>query len=57
MKNLIRIVSAKIQQALADALRGLKEVEGFTFTTVEGHGPSVRSFLLPRSRSKFSLME
>ena len=39
MKNLTLIVNADIQQALADVLRGLKEVEGFTFTPVEGHGP------------------
>lgn len=39
MKNLTLIVHADIRQALADVLRGLKEVEGFTFTSVEGHGP------------------
>lgn len=39
MKNLTLIVHADIRQALADMLRGLKEVEGFTFTSVEGHGP------------------
>jgi len=33
------IVHAEIQQALADVLRGLKAIEGFTFTHVEGHGP------------------
>ena len=39
MKNLTLIVHADIRQALADVLRGMKEIEGFTFTTVEGHGP------------------
>lgn len=39
MKNLTLIVHADINQPLADMLRGLKEVEGFTFTPVEGHGP------------------
>jgi len=39
MKNLTLIVHADIRQALADVLRDLKEVEGFTFTSVEGHGP------------------
>lgn len=39
MKNLTLIVRADIRQGLADVLRGLAEVEGFTFTTVEGHGP------------------
>lgn len=39
MKNLTLIVHADIQQALADVLRGLKQVSGFTFTHVQGHGP------------------
>lgn len=39
MKNLTLIVHADLRQALADVLRGLKEIEGFTFTSVEGHGP------------------
>ncbi len=38
MKNLTLIVHADIEQALADVLRGLKTVQGFTFTHVEGHG-------------------
>lgn len=38
MKNLSLIVHADIEQALADTLRGLKHVSGFTFTHVEGHG-------------------
>ena len=38
MKNLTLIVHADIEQALADGLRGLKQVSGFTFTHVEGHG-------------------
>lgn len=43
MKNLTLIVHADIKQPLADMLRGLKEVEGFTFTPVEGHGPQDES--------------
>ncbi len=39
MKNLTLIVHTDVRRALADVLRGLKEVEGFTFTPVEGHGP------------------
>lgn len=39
MKKLTLIVHADVRQALADVLRGLKEVEGFTFISVEGHGP------------------
>ena len=38
MKNLTLIVHAEVKQALADTLRGLKPVQGFTFTPVEGHG-------------------
>jgi nitrogen regulatory protein P-II 1 len=38
MKKLTLIVHADIEQALADMLRGLKQVPDFTFTHVEGHG-------------------
>lgn len=38
MKNLSLIVHADIEQTLADILRGLDQVSGFTFTHVEGHG-------------------
>lgn len=38
MKNLTLIIHVDIEQALADMLRGLKQVSGFTFTHVEGHG-------------------
>ncbi len=38
MKNLTLIVHADIEQGLADFLRGLEQVRGFTFTHVEGHG-------------------
>lgn len=38
MKNLMLIVHAEIEQALADALRSIAQVTGFTFTRVEGHG-------------------
>lgn len=38
MKNLTLIVHADIEQALADTLRSLPQVSGFTFTQVEGHG-------------------
>ncbi len=39
MKNLTLVVHADIEQGLADFLRGLGPVRGFTFTHVEGHGP------------------
>ena len=38
MKNLTLIVHSDVRQALADTLRGIKQVSGFTFTHVEGHG-------------------
>ena len=37
-KNLTLIVHADVQQALADVLRGMDAITGFTFTRVEGHG-------------------
>lgn len=39
MKNLTIIVHADTEQSLADVLRALPQVAGFTFTHVEGHGP------------------
>lgn len=42
MKNLVLVVHADIQQRLADTLRSLPQVAGFTFTHVEGHGPRSR---------------
>ena len=38
MKNLTLMVHADIEQALADMLRGLPQVRGFTIVQVEGHG-------------------
>lgn len=38
MKILVMIVYADVQQDLADHLRGLEQVEGFTFSHAEGHG-------------------
>jgi nitrogen regulatory protein P-II 1 len=39
VKKITLIVHADIKQALADTLRALPAVAGFTFTLVEGHGP------------------
>ena len=52
MKNLTLIVHADVQQALADVLRSLKPVSGFTFTAVEGHGSQDEhdAFLSARDR-------
>lgn len=38
MKTLTLIVHAETEQPLADMLRSLMQVSGFTFTHVEGHG-------------------
>lgn len=37
MKNLVLMVRADSQQCLADVLRELPQVRGFTFSHVEGH--------------------
>ncbi len=42
MKNLVMIVHANMQQDLADRLRSLIQVQGFTFSHVEGHGTQVK---------------
>ena len=38
MKVLTLIVHTNVQHALADLLRGMKQVPGFSFSQVEGHG-------------------
>ena len=38
MKNLVMIVHTNVQQGLADLLRGLAQIQGFTFSHAEGHG-------------------
>jgi nitrogen regulatory protein P-II 1 len=52
MKKLTLIVHADIKEVLADALRAMPEVPGFTFTPVEGHGPQEAQdpFLSARDR-------
>lgn len=41
MKNLTLIIHTNVQQDMADLLRSLERVKGFTFTHVEGHGVQV----------------
>lgn len=41
MKHLTLVVHGNLQQDLADKLRSLSQVQGFTFTHVEGHGTHV----------------
>ncbi len=52
MKNLSMIIHANLQQDLADLLRGLKQVQGFTFSHVEGHGAQVEHDPLLSARDK-----
>ena len=41
MKILTLIVHTNVQQELADLLRSIDQVSGFTFTHVEGHGVEI----------------
>lgn len=38
MKNLTLVIHINIQQDLADQLRNMEQVSGFTFSHAEGHG-------------------
>lgn len=52
MKKLTLIVHADVKEALADTLRALTQVGGFTFTQVEGHGPQEASDPLLSARDR-----
>ncbi len=52
MKNLVLIIHASMQQDLADHLRTLNQVTGFTFSHVEGHGSQVEHDPLLSVRDK-----
>jgi nitrogen regulatory protein P-II 1 len=52
MKNLTLIIHTNAQQDLADRLRGLEQVQGFTFSHVEGHGAHVDQDPFLSSRDK-----
>ena len=52
MKNLIMIIHANAQQDVADVLRGLKQIRGFTFSFVEGHGVQVEQDPFLSARDK-----
>ena len=52
MKNLIMIVPAGAQQNVADALRALVQLQGFTFTRVEGHGSQAENDPFLSARDK-----
>jgi len=52
MKHLTLIIHTNVQQDLTDQLRGLKQVSGFTFSHVEGHGIQVESDPFLSARDK-----
>lgn len=52
MKKLTLIVHADTKEALADALRAMPQVTGFTFTPVEGHGPQEERDLFLSARDR-----
>jgi len=52
MRILTLIVHSAAQQELADQLRSLEQISGFTFTHVEGHGVQVESDPFLSARDK-----
>ena len=52
MKHLTLIIHTTAQQDLADQLRSLAQVPGFTFSHVEGHGAQVENDPFLSARDK-----
>ena len=52
MKHLTLIIRTSVQQDLADQLRSLEQVSGFTFSHAEGHGIQVESDPFLSARDK-----
>lgn len=52
MKVLTIVIHAGAQQALADSLRRLSQVQGFTFTRVEGHANHAETDTVLSARDK-----
>lgn len=52
MKHLTLIIRTSAQQDLADQLRSLEQVPGFTFSHAEGHGVQVESDPFLSARDK-----
>tara|TARA_R110002050_G_scaffold57423_5_gene129177 strand:+ start:92264 stop:92572 length:309 start_codon:yes stop_codon:yes gene_type:complete len=52
MKNLTLIIHTNIQQNLADQLRNMEQVSGFSFSHIEGHGVQVESDPFLSARDK-----
>ncbi len=52
MKHLTLIIHTNVQQDMADQLRTLEQVSGFTFSHVEGHGVQAESDAFLSARDK-----
>ena len=52
MKHLTLIIHTNVQQDMADQLRSLEQVSGFTFCHAEGHGVEVESDPFLSARDK-----
>jgi nitrogen regulatory protein P-II 1 len=52
MKHLTLIIHTNVQQDIADQLRNLEQVSGFTFSHAEGHGIEVESDPFLSARDK-----
>ncbi|MCH7696873.1 MAG: DUF3240 family protein [Proteobacteria bacterium] len=52
MKHLTLIIHTNVQQDMADHLRSLEQVSGFTFSHAEGHGVQVENDPLLSARDK-----
>jgi len=52
MKNLTIIIHTNLQQDIADQLRSMEKISGFTFSHAEGHGVQIENdpFLSARDR-------
>jgi nitrogen regulatory protein P-II 1 len=52
MKHLTLIIHTNAQQDMADQLRSLEQISGFTFSDAEGHGVEVESDPFLSARDK-----
>ena len=52
MKNLVLVIHSDVQLALADQLRGLKQVKDFSFAHVEGHFAQTEDDIALSARDK-----
>lgn len=52
MKLLTLIINTNLQQSMADQLRSMEQISGFTFNHVEGHGVQVENDPFLSARDK-----